>query len=714
MENGKWRMENGKGKNAKPGVFVLSIIHFLLSIFLLVSPVFSEESGNDTIDVKADVIEYLEQGRLLVARGHVVATYQGTRLEASEATIQVDTKIVSCKGRAVVYQKNVTYEGDDLVYDFGRESGQAGRARIKAPPVFGGGDKIVRKETGEFEIENGYLTTCDQDQPHYKITTKHITVEPGNKVIAHNAVVWAGPIPVLFVPNYTHSIQHRRPKVSAIGGHRKAWGSFLLTAWEYDLGSNIEGHFFLDERDNLGQGYGTKAVYHSAALGEGEAKVYYTQERRRDLPEGAAAEKQRYQTSLRHSWKISGKTRTFFEYNRRSDSNVAKDYFEREYEKERNPETHWDWVRHAAAGTAEVYIRKRANRFENVTERLPQLRWHLNSLSLAGSPVYFSSDTDLTSLRKKDASAKTSNDVFRSDFINKAEMPLKIGSWLSVDPYLGMRETVYSRGIAKEEALARGAFLTGINANSRLARVYNGSIPLRHVVTPQLKYEYLSSPTVGREQLINTGDVDQLARTSRLHLNLEQKWQTRQVEENGNSTVKDLARLLVNNRYDFETERGGEFAVTSADLELRPKKGIAVDADTIYDPPSKDFLQFNLDVRLEPEKGAHWVLGHRYLQNNSVQETLEFRTMLASNWNLRVYERFNVKSYRETGAKKINEFLEQEYTLVRNLHCWEMELNYNVGSGQEFWVILRLKKFDQLPFTPLQQKSYFPSPGVES
>lgn len=679
-------------------------------LFLESTPVFSLDLDEAQIDVKADVIEYQEQGRLIVGKGHVVVTYQGTRLEAPEVSVQVDTKIALCKGRSVVHQGGATYEGDDWVYDFREKSGQALNARIKAPPLYAGGEKVEQKGPGEFEIEKGYMTTCDLDEPHYKITTKHITIHSGGKVVAHNAVIWAGPVPVMFLPSYTHSITGKRPKLSAVAGHRKEWGNFLLTSWDYELTPAIEGDLLADERQYLGQGYGTTFDYQTRVLGKGHLKTYYTHEHRRSLFEGSSSERERYQTSLRHDWKMGPSTRMFFEYNKRSDPSFVKDYFEREYEKESNPETQWDLARHEGIASAEVYVRKRANRFENVTERLPEARWHLNSLKLVETPLYYTSDVTLTNFEKKDASLKTSDDVFRSDFFNKTELPFRAAQWLNVDPYVGTRQTVYSRGVNQKDALTRGIFLTGVDLNSRFSKVYHRSVPIRHVVAPQVKYEYLSSPTVSKGKIVNMGGPDDLDRTSRMNFSLEQKLQTRQTNSGGDSSVKDRARLFMTTSYDFSAQQGGHFSTASADLELRPKDGIALDADTQFDPPSKDFLVFNLDLRLEPDRGPRWVFGHRYLRNSSVQETFEVAAKLTPKWDVRVYERFDIKSFRENGSKRINKFLEQEYTVVRDLHCWEAEVNYNTGSGEEFWLIFRLKNLKDLPYI-LKQRAYPPSPG---
>ena len=67
-------------------------------------------------------------------------------------------------------------------------------------------------------------------------------------------------------------------------------------------------------------------------------------------------------------------------------------------------------------------------------------------------------------------------------------------------------------------------------------------------------------------------------------------------------------------------------------------------------------------------------------------------------WYLRVYERINIKNL-EADGKKINDLVEQEYAIIRDLHCWTVEITYNVNvkGGESIWVVFNLKAFPDLP-----------------
>jgi hypothetical protein len=75
-------------------------------------------------------------------------------------------------------------------------------------------------------------------------------------------------------------------------------------------------------------------------------------------------------------------------------------------------------------------------------------------------------------------------------------------------------------------------------------------------------------------------------------------------------------------------------------------------------------------------------------------------------WRFGIYERF----YPNT-----SNLIEQEYRLVKDLHCWEMEITYNVtrGEGQTVWIIFRLKAFPEVAFD-WDKQYHRPKPGSQS
>ena len=92
----------------------------------------------------------------------------------------------------------------------------------------------------------------------------------------------------------------------------------------------------------------------------------------------------------------------------------------------------------------------------------------------------------------------------------------------------------------------------------------------------------------------------------------------------------------------------------------------------------------------DPDKGRWYLnLGERYNRDVDNQFTTELGYVINPIWRFKVYQQFDV----ESGINK-----EQQYALIRDLHEWEMEVNFNHtrGDGSQILLIFRLKAFPDL------------------
>ena len=68
-------------------------------------------------------------------------------------------------------------------------------------------------------------------------------------------------------------------------------------------------------------------------------------------------------------------------------------------------------------------------------------------------------------------------------------------------------------------------------------------------------------------------------------------------------------------------------------------------------------------------------------------------------WKFSAYWDFDFLATRN-GQKKVDDLRGQEYVITKDLHCWEMDIRYNVtrDQGEEVMVVFRLKAFPDIPF----------------
>ncbi len=677
---------------------------------LVIGQGYAQET-KEPIVVNGDNVEYSTDSKEVIAKGNVVVIYKGTKLTCDRITVNTQSKEAVADGNVRIEDEKGTIEAETAIYDFTRRSGTIMKAKLKSPPYYGKGDSIERISENQFNIKNGYITTCDLDEPHYRISAKHIEVYPEDKIRIKNTTVSAGKTPVLYLPQYTHSLKDPFMHVRLIPGKSSDWGPYMLSAWRYNLAENLNGRVYFDYRQRLGVAEGFGLNYTTEDYGRGDYKYYYTQERVRRLPQDSPAEFQRYLIRWRHMWDIAPKTKATLEYNKLYDAkravlgttyNFLKDYFKREYEKDSQPKTYFTLNRVFESASLNLLIQKRINpwytHYDKVPdEKLPEISFDLPSYYLGRIPLYFKNQTQFANLANRDAtSSNLDDDVVRFDTYNQFSLPLKL-SILNLAPYIGIRETFYTKDKNDKSLDPRTTFYSGIELSTKFSRLFdlktnlwrmniNG---LRHIITPTIKYAYNHSPTVPRDRLTIFDSIDTIEATKELTLELVNKLQTKQEER----TV-DLAIFKTSTEYNLarQEEVGKGFSDILFDLELLPHAWLRIESDAAYDPGQNGFKNINLDISAELGKDRSFGLGQRYERKGGKELTSEFNWRFNPKWKFRMYERYQFASVREKGLK------EQEYVVSRDLHCWEIDLGYNISRehGNTIWVMFRLKAFPEM------------------
>jgi len=682
---------------------LLFTFYFLLSTFYIS---FAQEK--EPIVVNGDKVEYFAEEKKVEASGNVVITYQDIRLTCDKVTVFTDLKQAEAMGNVHIEEKKGIIEGERVVYNFETKQGILIEAKVQAPPFYGKSEIVKKISESELELKKGYVTTCDLMPPHYRIQSKEISVYLDDKVVARDVIFKAGEVPLMYLPTYVHPLTDKRPRVTIVPGHYKDWGTYLLTAWRYYFSEGAKGRIYLDWRENKGIAEGIDYNYLMKNLGSGKLKLYYMQERDRNIPEGFSAEKERFLVQLKHKTKIDKNTEVILEYHRMKDKDFLKDYFFREYEKDYQPKTYLLITRSMPFYSLNLLTQKRTNRFYEEVERLPEIKLDINEQKVLESPFYFKNTSSLSNLIKKNtAPSDVDTDVVRFDTYNQISIPKKI-SFLETKPYVGFRETCFTKDINGDENKFRSIFYSGIDLSTRFFRIYNFKTDfldldinrIRHVINPQIRYSYIHSPTILSSKLMQFDDIDSISRENRINLYLENKLQTKREDK-----IVDILRFICDTDYLFKPEEGSRFSDFKFDLELLPYSWLRFEQDLTYDSRDRAFKTVNSDLSASGGEKWYFGVGHRYQRTGESELTSEVFYRINPKWKVRAYERFQFDT---------QDLKEQEYTIYRDLHCWEMEITYNIkrGYGKTIWIVFRLKAFPEMGFE--FNKSYHqPKPGSQ-
>jgi lipopolysaccharide assembly outer membrane protein LptD (OstA) len=701
---------------------------------------YAQEKKEEPIIVNGDTVEYSTDAKEVTATGNVSVTYKGSKLTCQKLTVNTQTKDAEAEGNARLDDKKGVVEGTKIKYNFQTKTGTIIDSKFRANPYFGKADKTEKISDTEFMAKRGYFTSCNYDNPHYRIKSRRINVFPGDKIQTKDDIFYLGRAPLFYLPQYNHSLKDPIMHVQLMPGKKKDWGPYMLSAWRYKLTDNVSGRIYFDYRNKLGVAEGFGANYTTQQFGKGDFKYYYTQERSRFFNEGVPAEFQRYLIRWRHKWVIDKQTDLTSEYYKIVDSkriiagtqyNLLKDYFFREYEKDAQPLS-YILVHHVFSySSMDFLMQKRINRWYSQEEKLPEIKYSLPSLQLGETPFYFDNSSSYVNYNYKynvpapaadDTSTRRDVTYNKFDTTNKFSLPTKI-AFINFTPFISGQEAYSDNDKNNYGATSTIVFSTGSDASTKFYRLFNIKSNflsldinnLRHIITPSIAYSYSKSSIMPSSKARFGGGATTAAGSS-ASLTLSNKLQTKR---KGQSI--DLVDFNATTSYAIkpktEDKRGSSLSDFLFELKLLPYSWLRIDADTTYkhtDRYSANYRHFsniNYDINFDFGKERSFAVGQRYLRKGGNEITYDLNWRLNPKWRFSIYQRRNI-GHDPTLKRGLRE---QEYSISRDLHCWTWDITYNIkrGYGESIWFVFRLKAFPEIEFE-FDQQYHQPKPGSQS
>ena len=135
-----------------------------------------------------------------------------------------------------------------LTYNFNDGTGEFRDARVYIDPYQIKGQKIDKISENYMTMDEGYLTTCDLDEPHYRMAAHRMDIYQHDKAIIHGMKIYLGKVPVMYLPYYVQNLKNR-PIVTFVPGEKKDFGLFLLTTARFQVGDRVKVTLHEDMRE---------------------------------------------------------------------------------------------------------------------------------------------------------------------------------------------------------------------------------------------------------------------------------------------------------------------------------------------------------------------------------------------------------------------------------------------------------------------------------
>jgi lipopolysaccharide assembly outer membrane protein LptD (OstA) len=687
------------------------------------SPVYAFDFSNDKIidvkdkdvpvEVTADQLEFLKNENKIIGKGNVVVTYDTMRLTADYAEVYSDTKVANAEGHVVLTRENYTMKGTTSSYDFANNSGDFADGQFSNDPYYGNSESLKQVSSDKIEMSNATITTCDnimghRQLAHYEVFAKEVTIYPNDKIVAKNVYLKALNKKVFWLPFLHVPLQDGHAPFHIQPGYSSEYGAYVLTSKRYSVNEKLRGKVHVDWRQKRGWGFGNDLEYDSDLLGDGMSKIYMADDKESpNQKSGAPYDNTIENTRYRYSWKHKkniGRTSIMAEMNKLSDPFLLKDFFEREYRSEVEPETYLNVTHNEDNYGLLVNIEKRINNFYSTTERLPEVRFNYNNQEILDSNVFYKNLSSFNHFNQKSAHGFSEDiDVSRIDTFHEVSYPKNIHH-VSVKPFLNWRGNYYSKNNRGEENLTRQVIGGGAEANTKFYRLFDVSTDafglninqLRHILTPSIIYESVRMRSVYPSELFQMDSVDAIDDQDTIKVGFDNRFQTKRFLGESKSTV-NVVSYNTYLTYDFknETEGGSTLLFWENEFEFRPYDWFLARSDVKYDVPRNQFDSADLDLEIRNSGKWHLYLQNKFLKEGSKQLTLEGMYRINDLWGAGGYMRYE---FDERGIAE-----EWEVRASRDLHCWFLDFGFNCrnsdidSSNKELFFELTLKAFPEYP-----------------
>ncbi len=346
----------------------------------------------------------------------------GLQVFADTAVLDLKEKSVTLEGKVSVYQGNTLQRGRRAVYYYERKFLDSRDLSLSMDPLILEAGKFTMEDRGGKQVfvgENAGLTTHDVEHPNFWVRAAETKVYPGDKVTFKNLRLYAGDVPIFWLP-YLSQPMNADLGYHLIPGARSSWGPYLLNTYGIMLGGKLNpqtgenddawllSRWHLDLRGQRGVGAGvdlsdTRVKDNKNLTG---LSMYYLNDiapetRNSGVPRGVV-DPDRYRVELkqRQALDLPDAATWYMDANLTllSDNYYLEDFEPARYRSDPQPDNSLGIFRRDETSLLSLFTRLQLNDFQRTATRLPELALDQARGPWFGLPVLHEGSTSLAVL----------------------------------------------------------------------------------------------------------------------------------------------------------------------------------------------------------------------------------------------------------------------------------------------------------------------------
>lgn len=642
-----------------------------------------QDDKNVPWHIVADEITYDDKTNVYTGRGRVVITKKNKNLSADYVRFEQKTMKVSADGHVVMTVGENVLTGSRMEMNLDAETGTVydGTIFLQENHFYIKGDKIQKVGEDSYTADQASVSTCDGDQPAWKITGRNlkITVE-GYGVVKH-AALWAKKVPVLYTPYLVFPAKLKRQSglLAPQFGYDDRKGAVYLQPLYWAINESSDATFYAHHMSRRGEKLGLEYRYVLDEESKGTLMVDFLDDRRVDDgspgsdkwgfddDDALRPNSDRYWFRAKHDQALPSGFFARLDIDYVSDQDYLREFqsgytgfdetrayfnkiFGRELDEYDNPvrfnrfNVNRNWYLYSLNAELRWYddvVKRRQSGTDDTLQQLPVITFDGSKQKILTSPFYFDLKSEYTYFYSEDALRGHRGDVYP-----RLYLPYRFGNYLSLEPSVGVRETVWhfdkdEYGSSDKNMLHREMYDVRVDLSSEIYHIFNlngeGVERIKHTVKPQVIYDYIPEKDQSEYPLFDS--LDRIERKNIVTYSLTNTLTTKSKPPTENKvthptskpdgedrteppthTYNQVCRFKLEQSYDIN--KGNEddpepFSPINITLQLFPRKYFAIDADADWSHYDTAFRSRNIALTLWDPRGDKLYVSHRYQMDTS-------------------------------------------------------------------------------------------------
>lgn len=528
------------------------------------------------VDLNARTME--QKGDVFILRDNVRIIQGAQSLSARYVQYNRETGDAYARGSVVfVRADGSVWRGEELAYNFTTGVGDFGEFEYTTEPFRIFGSESTAETANLIRVKDVSVTTCEGDPPwEFEVQMQEATLRDRRYLSGRNAVVYLGPVPVMWMPWYRRDLQSAR-RWDILPGYSSRLGPYLIAHYNYGVTADrdtVRGVTGLNWYGDRGLGLEHSFIWaepkRPGRRWNGAWENFYIQDSRIYRNEQEEAERKdfltddtRYKVRLRHTQQFDDRQSMWADGTYLSDPYVNLDFFRKDYRQSPQPENRATYQFRGDVFSASVQLNSRLNDFYDNVNRLPEARLGVSPVELGNSGVYYESESS-ASMLSRDFASNSKEEAYDSGRVDTYQMftyPGRYLGFLNFVPRAGYRGTFYSttrepdilttNTVTRTDALgnpfttnevtrtrvdggadARHLPELGFEVSFKAFGVWDEGPNqwgqgYRHVVEPYADYRWNPEPALRPSNILQFDSVDRIDRDHRVAFGLRNKIQTR-------------------------------------------------------------------------------------------------------------------------------------------------------------------------------------------